>query len=172
MDEIKGYRVLVICFDPPIGKLIEHILARERHDKVRVAPRGHQGLAAAEQEPPSLIILGLLLPDLDGFEVYRRLRMIPALQNVPVLFQSADSRKSTYLKAQRLGAAGYVPVPFLIQDLLVARDVALRGDTYYPPLSEEPERPTVPRQRWLSALYALTCAIFQRLWKVKSSREG
>jgi len=132
MDETKGYKVLVI---DPEWQLIEAYLAHYLNDEVRVALDGREGLTAAEQDPPDLIILGLVLPDLHGYEVYRRLRMIPALQHVPVLFQSADTQRRVYPEAQRLGAAGYLRKPYrLPEELLAARDAALRGDTYYPTL--------------------------------------
>ena len=85
----------------------------------------------------------MMMPDLDGSEVYRRLRMVSALQNVPVLFQSPRSPETVYPEAQRLGAVGFVRQPYGPQELLAARDAALRGDTYYPPLPEEPELPSV-----------------------------
>lgn len=143
MNETKGYRVLVIGSEPETGKLIELILARGRNDKVKFTLGGREGLAVAEQEPPDLIILDVMMLDLNGWEVYRRLRMIPALQNVPVLFQSPMSPETAYPEAQRLGAAGYVRQPYSPQELLAARDAALRGDTYYPPLPKEAELPSV-----------------------------
>ena len=83
-----------------------------------------------------------MMPDLDGWEVYLRLREVPVLRNVPVLFQAAIASERVYPEAQRIGAAGYVREPYGPQELLAARDAALRGDTYYPPLPEEPELPT------------------------------
>ena len=143
MNETKGYKVLVIGAEPEMGELIEFILARGRNDEVKFALGGREGLAVAEQEPPDLIILDVMMPDLNGWEVYRRLRMVPALQNVPVLFQSPMSPEMVYPEAQRLGAVGFVRQPYGPQELLAARDAALRGDTYYPPLPEEPELPSV-----------------------------
>ncbi|MDY6875247.1 MAG: response regulator [Chloroflexota bacterium] len=143
MNETKGHRVLVIGSEPEIGELIEFILGRGRNDEVKFALGGRKGLAVAEQEPPDLIFLDVMMPDLDGWEVYRRLRMVSALQNVPVLFQSPRSPEMVYPEAQRLGAAGFVRPPYGPQELLAARDAALRGDTYYPPLPEEPELPSV-----------------------------
>lgn len=143
MNETKGYKVLVIGAEPEIGELIEFILARGRNDEVKFALGGREGLVVAEQEPPDLIILDVMMLDLNGWEVYRRLRMVSALQNVPVLFQSPRSPEMVYPEAQRLGAVGFVRQPYSPQELLAARDAALRGDTYYPPLPEEPELPSV-----------------------------
>jgi len=143
MNETKGYKVLVIGAEPEMGELIEFILARGRNDEVKFALGGREGLAVAEQEPPDLIFLDMMMLDLSGWEVYRRLRMVSALQNIPVLFQSPRSPEMVYPEAQRIGAAGYFHQPFSPQELFAARDAALRGDTYYPPLPEEPELPSV-----------------------------
>ena len=143
MNETKGYKVLVIGSEPEMGMLIEFILARGRNDEVKFALGGREGLVVAEQEPPDLIILDLMMPDLNGWEVYRLLRMVPALQNVPLLFQSPRSPEMVCPEAERLGAVGFVRQPYGPQALLAARDAALRGGTYYPPLPEEPELSSV-----------------------------
>jgi len=139
MAETTGSKVLVIDDEPEIGELIRLILDWGRTDEVKSALGGRQGLIAAEQDPPDLIILDIMLPDLDGYEVYQRLRKIPALHNVPILFQSAKSPQIVYPKAQQLGAIGYILLPYTPQELLAARDAALMGKPYYPPLPEEPD---------------------------------
>ena len=129
-------KVLVIDDEPAWEELIKLMLERERDDEVLFAPGGRQGLAVAEQERPDLILLDIVMPDLDGWEVYQRLRAVPALQATPILFQAAMSPEMVYSEAQRVGAAGYVCEPYAPNDLLAARDAALQGDTYYPPLPE------------------------------------
>jgi CheY-like chemotaxis protein len=129
-------KVLIIDDEPELERLIELILERERDDKVLFAPGGRQGLIVAEQERPDLILLDIMMPDLDGWEVYQRLRAIPTLQATPIIFQAAISPKRVYPEAQRMGAAGYMCEPYAPKDLLAARDAALQGDTYYPPLPE------------------------------------
>jgi CheY-like chemotaxis protein len=138
MSETTGRRVLVIDDDPEWIDLIKLMLTRSRNDQVIAACGGQEGLVKAEQDPPDLIILDLMMPGLTGYEVYERLRAIPGLQHIPVLFQSAKPRWIVYPEAQRLGAAGYLREPYRPQDLFAARDAALKGETYYPPLPEEP----------------------------------
>jgi CheY-like chemotaxis protein len=129
-------KVLIIDDEPEWERLVKLILEREREDEVLFAPGGRQGLIVAEQECPDLIILDIMMPDLDGWEVYQRLKAIPDLQATPIIFQAAMSPKRVYPKAQRVGATGYVCEPYAPKDLLAARDAALQGDTYYPPLPE------------------------------------
>ena len=127
-------RVLVIDDEPELIDLIRLMLVRFRNDEVIGAYGGQEGIEKAEQNPPDLIILDLMMPGLTGYEVYEHLQAIPALQHIPVLFQSARPRWVAYPDAQRLDAAGYLCEPYRPQDLLAARDAALRGETYYPPI--------------------------------------
>jgi CheY-like chemotaxis protein len=79
-----------------------------------------------------------MMPEVDGWETYHRLRAIPALRNIPVLFLAAAPPEWIYPKAQRIGIAGYVYEPSGPQALLAACEAVSKGDTYYPtPLSLE-----------------------------------
>jgi CheY-like chemotaxis protein len=134
----SGARVLVIDDEPNFIKLISFILSEKVADEVLGATGGYEGLTAAHENAPlDLIILDIMMPGLHGFEVYPRLRLIPGLEQVPILFIGTKPPELVYPEAQRLGASGYVIEPFLSNDLLKARDAALRGETYYPPLNEE-----------------------------------
>jgi len=128
----EGHRVLVIDDKPDIGDVIQIVLGRGRNDQVRFAHGGRRGVAAAEQDPPDLILLNITLPDSDGSEVYHQIRAVPALKHVPVLVQTAWDQGRSYPEAQRLGAAGCLTLPIGPQELLAARDAALEGRTYYP----------------------------------------
>jgi len=110
-------------------------------DELRFATSGLEGLAAAEQDPPDLIIYGLFTLDLDGYEFTRRLKWIPKLQDVPVLLVGWVSPKIVYPRAQQAGAAGYLYNAVHSRSLIVARHALLNGETYYPP---EPYESTAP----------------------------
>ncbi len=110
-------------------------------DELHFVRSGLEALAAAEQDPPDLIVYGLSTLDLDGYEFCRRLRWIPALQDVPVLLVGWVSPAIVYPKAQRAGAAGYLHGAVHAQGLTAAREALLRGETYYPP---EPYGLTAP----------------------------
>jgi DNA-binding response OmpR family regulator len=137
MSVTTGRRVLVIDDEPELVDLIKLILTRSRNDQGIAAYDGQDGLMKAEQDPPDLIILDLMMPGLNGYEVYERLKAIPALQHIPVLFLSDGPRSVFYPRVQHLGAAGCLCEPYGPQDLIAARDAALRGETYYPPLPEK-----------------------------------
>lgn len=110
-------------------------------DELRFAAGGLEGLAVVEQDPPDLIVYGLYTLDLDGYEFCRRLKWIPALQDLPVLLVGWISPEIAYPKAQHAGAAGYLRNAVHSPELIVARNALLRGETYYPPKVPEAGAP-------------------------------
>jgi len=134
MEIPRGCKVLVIDDMREMEEMMGLLLAHQRNDQVAYAHGGLEGLAIAEQHPPELIILDLMMPDLPGYEVFRRLHAQPALQNVPVLLLTVIPPQMVYPQAQELGIAGYMCKPFEFETLLTARDALLRGETYYPSL--------------------------------------
>ena len=71
-------------------------------------PSGPVGLAAAARTPPDLILLDVMMPEMDGFEVFRRLKADPVLQAVPVIFLTALSSMEAEAAGLALGAADYI----------------------------------------------------------------
>ena len=133
LDE-KGCRVLIMDDNCELVVLDEMILGGGRNDQVRYAENGRKGLAAAEQDPPDFIILDIMMPELDGWEVHAQLKATPTLADIPVLFQAGMPSSHAYPLVKQAGAQGYLCEPYGSQDLLAARDAVLRGETYYPPI--------------------------------------
>jgi DNA-binding response OmpR family regulator len=77
-----------------------------------VAMDGESALEAAEEEPPALILLEIMLPDINGFEVCRRLKRMPETATVPVIFLSALNEDEEKQKALDLGAVDFITKPF------------------------------------------------------------
>jgi len=128
----RGCKVLVIDDVPEMEEMIKLLLTYERNDQVRFALSGNAGLAIAEQDPPDLIILDVMMPKMSGYEVCRRLKDTPTLRDIPVLFLTVVPPRMGYPETQRLGGAGYLCKPYQISEILEARDAVLRGETYYP----------------------------------------
>ncbi len=132
----QGHAVLVIDDNPAMGELVQMMLGRARNDRVVYASSGPKGLAAAKQSPPDLIVLDIMMPGWDGFETYRNIRMASNLEAVPVLFHTAYTR--AYQMARSVGASGCLIAPYGENELVAARDAALRGEIYAPePRGEE-----------------------------------
>jgi CheY-like chemotaxis protein len=137
MGEKPGCTILYVSNDSEELELLELILGDGRNDRVVMCAPDLGGIqSATEKENPDLVLLNFApgIAGFDGFELYRQLRAVPSLQEIPVLFWRVPNPKAVYPKAQRIGVSGCVHLVFQPKDLLAARDATLRGDTYYPPL--------------------------------------
>ncbi len=79
---------------------------------VLTAPTALEGVALAAKELPDMILLDVGLPDISGFEAARRMRKVPALAKVPIIFFTVRSELDMVAEGLKLGAAGYVLKPF------------------------------------------------------------
>ena len=82
---------------------------------LQIATSGAIGLAAAAKAPPDLILLDVMMPVMDGFEVCRRLKADPALQHIPVIFLTAMSMGASEGEGLALGAADYITKPINVE---------------------------------------------------------
>ncbi len=103
--------IMVVDDTPANLKLLDALL-RERGYQVRLFPRGTLALKAAAQEAPDLILLDVMMPDMDGYELCRRLKAVPELSDVPVIFISALTENDSKLRAFTEGGVDYVTKPF------------------------------------------------------------
>jgi DNA-binding response OmpR family regulator len=88
---------------------------------------GHSGLLALQANPPDLVILDLMLPDMDGLEVCRRIRSMPgALAQIPVLMLTAKGDPMDRIIGLEIGADDYLPKPFEPRELLARIRAVLR----------------------------------------------
>ncbi|MDE2292836.1 MAG: response regulator [Elusimicrobia bacterium] len=115
-------RILVVDDEEDYRALLTHILQRAGHS-VTSADGGESGLAAFESAPPDLVVLDAQMPDLEGYEVCRRLRA--AGHRTPVIFCTVRSAVSKVAEGLRAGGDDYVVKPFSAEDLLGRVDEAL-----------------------------------------------
>ncbi|MDT8395755.1 MAG: sigma-54 dependent transcriptional regulator [bacterium] len=121
-------KILVIEDDQSMRWVLEKSLAREGHF-VTTAPDGRSGLAAALEVTPDLVILDILMPDIDGLTVLRKLK--ESRPQVPVLIITAQNIMTHAVEAMRRGAYDYLPKPFDIAVLVerVSRGLAQAEST-------------------------------------------
>lgn len=81
---------------------------------IDLASSGPEGLDMAAANPPDLILLDVLMPDVDGFETCRRLKALPKLQTIPVMFITGDSDPASEAQGFALGAVDYIQKPFKV----------------------------------------------------------
>ena len=85
--------------------------------RTRLARSGAAALRAAESQPPDLILLDIMMPEMDGYEVCRRLKADPELSGIPVIFLSALGETEDKVEAFGAGAADYVTKPFQFDEV-------------------------------------------------------
>lgn len=110
-------RLLSIEDDIAMGQFLKAVFSSQGF-AIEVAVDGREGLALARRLPPDLIILDLLMPYKNGFEVLRELRQHPATCGVPVIFLSSNSREDDIVKALNAGADDFVVKPFRARELV------------------------------------------------------
>ena len=111
----RAGRVLVVDDEPNICALLSATLRLTGFD-VRIEHGGHDALVAAEEYQPDLVVLDVMLPDLDGFQVAQRLRAsgVP----VPVLFLTARDSVEDRISGLTVGGDDYVTKPFSLEEVL------------------------------------------------------
>lgn len=122
-EEKRQHRLLVVEDEPSIRMLLESTLSLTGYH-VRSADTGGAALVEAARLQPDLILLDIMLPDLDGYEVTRRLRAAGNL--VPVLLLTARTGVDDRIKGLSLGADDYVAKPFNIEEVLLRIQAILR----------------------------------------------
>jgi CheY-like chemotaxis protein/cellulose biosynthesis protein BcsQ len=105
-----GKKILVIEDDPIATRLIEYIL-KQRGYEVLAAPNGLEGLKIAREEKPDLIVLNVMLPGIDGFEVCHRLRAEPLTAQSLILMLSGRARQIDIANGLNMGADDYLTKP-------------------------------------------------------------
>ena len=110
-------RILLVDDEPSIVKMVGKRLEIEGFD-VLVAVDGQEGLAKAQAEHPDLIILDLMLPKLNGYEICTMLKQDTRYQKIPIVLFTAKAQEKDEKLGIECGANAYVRKPFRAQELL------------------------------------------------------
>ena len=108
-------RLRILAIDDTPANLQVLAAALVTDFRFQIATSGAIGLAAASRTPPDLILLDVMMPDMDGFEVFRRLKADPALQAIPVMFLTAMSSMEAEAAGLAMGAADYISKPIKVE---------------------------------------------------------
>jgi PleD family two-component response regulator len=109
-------RLLIVEDDIDIGNMLR-IYFNSQGYEVDVAVRGAEALEKTRQVMPHLIVLDIMLPDIDGYEVCRNLRTTTRTSHIPVIFLTQKDERSDKLQGLELGADNYITKPFDIEEL-------------------------------------------------------
>jgi two-component system OmpR family response regulator len=142
-EEARALSVLVVEDEPYLASMLKHVLANEGFD-VRIAKCRDEIIAEFRRPPrPDLVLLDVVLPDVDGFEVLLKIRQHPGLRTLPVVMLTAKATRDAVLKGLAGGADGYITKPFEIDVLVKAVNVVLG-------LSEGGQTPDDNHDPWLA----------------------
>src|SRR3954467_15076648 len=117
-------KVLIIDDDQDMLYLVSEML-RGQFQPLQ-AMNGKDGIAIAVREQPGLILLDVNMPEMDGFEVCKRLREQPTTRQIPIIMLTTASSLDSRVKGLDLGADDYITKPFQVRELLARINARLR----------------------------------------------
>ena len=112
-----AYKILVVDDEPTIVRLMEFILARQGHDMI-VAVNGEEALHKIRTQQPDLVLLDIMMPRIDGYEVAQQLRADPATAALPIIMLSAKAQEEDIRRGVEVGVDEYVTKPFSPEHLV------------------------------------------------------
>lgn len=126
-------KILVVEDDEDIAQLLA-LTMKKAGFEVAVSENGHEALNLIRRHPPDLLLLDLMIPGVDGFEVCREIKRDPRTAEVPVLILTARGEEIDRIIGLELGADDYVVKPFSPRELLLRVRAILRrsGQEYHP----------------------------------------
>src|SRR5881296_1483501 len=125
MGEPTTHRILVVDDEPDITALVAYHLAKSGY-RVTTAANGRDGLRAAREERPDLVVLDLMLPVVSGYDVLAELRRREETRDVGVILLTARKEEADRIKGLTLGADDYLAKPFSPQELVLRVGAVLR----------------------------------------------
>lgn len=111
-------KILVVDDDSAINELIKINLELQGYEVIQ-AYNGVEGFAKAKQEEPSLIVLDVMMPEVDGYTVARRIRQCKEIAEVPIIMLTALSELNNKVEGFDIGVDDYLTKPFEIDELIV-----------------------------------------------------
>ena len=126
--DVESLSVLVVD-DVPLNILLIKKMLSQYTFEIRTANGGQAALDAIAQKKPNLVLLDLMMPGIDGFEVIRRLRADDATKDLPIIILSALNSEQDISKGFQLGANDFITKPIILEKLLncVATQLQLAG---------------------------------------------
>ena len=119
-SENQPRRVVVIEDDPEMIELVKLILAKDGFD-VAGANNGRDGLGVIEESQPDVVLLDLMMPDMDGWEVYQSMKAQDSMKNIPVIIITAKAQSIDRVLGLHIAKVDdYITKPFSPSELLTS----------------------------------------------------
>lgn len=122
---VEMARVLVVDDEKDIVELVKYNLEKEGI-KVSTASNGFDALNVIHKSAPDLILLDIMMPQLDGLEVCRRLKKDDALRDIPIIFLTAKSEEVDKILGLEMGGDDYITKPFSVRELIARVKAVIR----------------------------------------------
>lgn len=116
-QKISPKKILIVDDEPNIIVPLEFLMEQNNYD-VRVAETGEQALDLISAYEPDLILLDIMLPGIDGYEVCQKIRKNPKFNRIKIIFISAMARSIDVAKGMELSADEYITKPFSTADVV------------------------------------------------------
>lgn len=110
-------KILIVDDEPNIIMSLEYTLKKNNFE-VYIARDGSEALEILKTKTPDVVLLDIMMPQVDGYETLRRIRMNEKLNNTKVVFLSAKNKASDIEKGLALGAAKYITKPFSLKKII------------------------------------------------------
>lgn len=115
MEELK--KVLVVDDDPYILMSLEFLMKKSGYE-VMIARNGTEALELVEKQIPDIVLLDIMMPDVDGYQICKHIKKSDTLKHTKVVFMSAKTKESDIQKGYDLGASLYIIKPFSTRELV------------------------------------------------------
>lgn len=114
---MRSMKILIVDDEPGIVMSLEFLMKKEGY-QVYIARDGAEALDIIRQETPHLVLLDIMMPSVDGYEVCRQVKESESLQETKIIFLSAKSKESDIEKGLSFGADLYLTKPFSTRNLM------------------------------------------------------
>jgi len=125
LQKAQQARILVVDDEPDILNLLEYNLKRSGFQAI-LAKDGPEAIEAAKAHKPDLVLLDIMLPDMEGTEVLRRLKSMEATASIPVIMLTAKGEEVDKIVGFELGAEDYITKPFSPRELILRVKAVLK----------------------------------------------
>ncbi len=170
MTDIRKFDILIVDDLPDNLRLLVNILSK--HDYLlRTLSSGALALQAIERRPPDLILLDITMPEMDGFEVCRRLKADPRFNHIPIIFISALSDTSNKVRAIREGGVDYITKPFQVEEVTARIETHLHLQSLREELRERNENLEKIVKEKVQELTAAQNATIRAMTKLAEARD-
>ena len=112
-----AHRILIADDEPNIVLALEFLMKKEGYE-VQTVSDGEEALRTIEKSPPDLILLDIMMPKLDGYEVCQRIRSDPSMKDIVIIMLTAKGREVEREKGLALGADFYITKPFSTREVV------------------------------------------------------